>query len=311
MPSLKSRLAALLLRHTRKKAFASAEGMNRWIAAARLNEDHRPPVRLSRRVAIRQRSISGRVVYEVLPLQEGGGPRILYLHGGAFVFELSRYHWQLIAEMAERLGSRITVPVYPLAPEHGFDDIFGFGMDIYRRILGEERPQDIVFMGDSAGGNMAVVMTMMAAAEGLPSPGAHVLISPGLDMTLANPDLHALEERDPWLGIPGGLEAIRHYARELDRADWRISPLYGDLSVLPPTLLLTGTHDILCPDCVIFADRARQAGVEVELEIAEGMFHDWVLVDLREAHAARDRIVAFLRQRFAAARPAIPRSVPS
>ena len=149
-------------------------------------------------------------------------------------------------------------------------------------------------VGNSAGGNMAVVLTMMAAQSGLPSPGRHVLISPGLDMSLSNPEVFEAAKVDPWLAIPGGLEAIRLYAAGFDRSDWRISPLYGDLSVLPKTLLLTGTRDILHPDCLVFAERARAAGVEVELFVEPGMIHVWPLIAIPEARRARDRMVAFL-----------------
>jgi len=141
---------------------------------------------------------------------------------------------------------------------------------------------------------MAVVMTMMAALEALPSPGRHVLISPGLDMTLANDEVWRLAPLDPWLDIPGGIEAIRLHAPGIDVSDWRISPLYGDLSVLPKTLLLTGTRDLLTPDNLIFAERARCRGVDVELLVGPGMFHVWPLIEMPEARRARDRIVAFL-----------------
>ena len=70
-----------------------------------------------------------------------------------------------------------------------------------------------------------------------------MLISPGLDMSLANPEVYEAAKVDPWLAIPGGLEAVRLYAAGIDRTDWRISPLYGNLSVLPKTLLFTGTRE--------------------------------------------------------------------
>ncbi|MGO4840731.1 alpha/beta hydrolase fold domain-containing protein, partial [Rhizobiaceae sp. 2RAB30] len=146
---------------------------------------------------------------------------------------------------------------YPLAPEHDFHVMFSMVSEVYRGMLDEAPVDDIAFMGDSAGGNMAVVLTMMAAREGLPTPSSHVLISPGLDMSLANPEVYAVERIDPWLAIPGGIEAVRLYSAGIDRTDWRISPLYGDLSVLPRTQLFTGTRDILNPDSLIFAERAR------------------------------------------------------
>lgn len=138
-------------------------------------------------------------------------------------------------------------------------------------------------------------MTMLAAEEGLPTPAAHLLISPGLDMSLANPDLHEFAKADPWLAIPGGLEAIRLYAGDFERTDWRVSPIYGDLSVLPRTLMFTGTRDILHPDAMVFAERASAAGVDVEVVVGPGMMHVWPLLVIPEARTARDRMVAFLR----------------
>ncbi|TIO99686.1 MAG: alpha/beta hydrolase, partial [Mesorhizobium sp.] len=219
MPSLKSHLVSFVLRHSRKKAFSSPENLQRWIAYARKTEDHHPPALLKARLDITETEIGGFPVYEIAP-KAGERRRILYMHGGAYVFQITSYHWGLIAEMAERLGFGITVPVYPIAPEHNFHHMFGMVGDVYRRMLEETEAEDIVFMGDSAGGNMAVVLTMMAAEEGLPSPSRHVLISPGLDVSLANPEVFEAERQDPWLGIPGGLEAVRLYSAGFDRKDW-------------------------------------------------------------------------------------------
>lgn len=293
MPSLKSHLVALVLKHTRKKAFASAEGLHRWITKARSTQDHRPPAGIAARLRITEHQVHGFPVYEVTPAK-AGAMHILYLHGGAYVFEITKFHWNLIAEMAERLGARITVPIYPLAPEHDLHAMFGMVRDVYRGMLARIPAGDIVFMGDSAGGNMALVLTMMGREEGLAAPSRLVLISPGLDMSLANPKIYEVERIDPWLGIPGGIEAVRLYAAGIEHTDWRVSPLYGDLSILPETLLFTGTRDILNPDSTLFAERARAAGATVELVSEPGMFHVWPLIDMPEARKARDRIVAFL-----------------
>lgn len=293
MPSFKSHVVSFVLRHSRKQAFASPENLQRWIAYARKTEDHQPPAALRSRLGITTRTVGGFPVYEIAP-KAGEQKQILYLHGGAYVFEITPYHWGLIAEMADRLGFGITVPIYPIAPEHDFHAMFGMVGKVYRQMLDETEAEDIVFMGDSAGGNMAVVLTMMAAEEALPLPSRHVLISPGLDMSLANPEVFEAERNDPWLGISGGMEAVRLYSAGFARSDWHISPLYGDLSVLPKTLLLTGSHDLLSPDNLIFAEKARNAGVDVEVVYEEGMFHVWPLIEMPEARRARDSIVAFL-----------------
>lgn len=294
MPSLKSRLVAFVLRTTRKKAFATPEGLHRWIAASRRKQDHRPPRDLTARFDVGQHSLLGCPVYEVTPRGAAEGPHILYLHGGAFVFEITRFHWKLIGELAERLSARVTVPIYPLAPEHDHHAIFGMGFAVYREVLAQSPPDRVVVIGDSAGGTMAVVLNMMARAEGLPRPSRQVLISPGLDMTMQDPRSRAFARTDPWLDIDGGMEAIRLYAGELDLTDWRVSPIYGDLTSLPPTLILAGERDLLTPGTLGFVERARAAGASIDLIGEPHMFHVWPLIDMPEARTARDHIVEWL-----------------
>jgi acetyl esterase/lipase len=298
MPSLKSRLVTFYLRRTRKKQFASAAALRERIAAERVCEDFRPPLKLRRKLHIRRRKIAGMPVYEVKPRRRPrrwhGAMRVVYMHGGAYLFQITPHHWGIIAEMAERLNARITVPIYPLAPEVKVERTFRKMMNFYGRVLKETPADEVVFMGDSAGAHMAVVLSMLAAQQGMAVPASQVLISPGLDMSLANPKLRELEKIDPWLAIDGGLEALRLCAPGMDMSDWRISPIYGDLSVLPKTLILTGSLDLLSADAAIFAGKAREAGVEMEFVLEEGMMHVWPLIDMPEARHARNRIVAFL-----------------
>lgn len=303
MPSLKSHLFAFVLKRTRKKSFASVDGLHARLKAARETEDHRPPEEIRKRLDITEREVGGALVYEVDPKNGAGDRRIVYLHGGAYLFELTAHHWKLIAELAERLRVRISVSVYPLAPEHKAPQIIGTGMALYRDVLKETPAENIVFMGDSAGGNMALVMSLTAAAEGLPQPGALVAISPSVDTVFDNPDIAAVEKKDPWLGVPGVVEAAKLYADGIDLADWRVSPLQGDLSALPPSLVLTGTRDILNPDTHLFVEKARNSGVDIELFEKKGMFHVWPLLDMPEAREARDHIVAWLGKHFPAVRP--------
>lgn len=292
MPSLRSRLISLYLRRTRKRAFASAEELNRWIAWPRATQTHRPPTWIRQDFIVTEEEVDGRSVYRLEPGRIRADRHILYLHGGAFCFEMTSHHWNFVAGMAQRLGAAVTVPIYPLAPEARFEEIFGFAGLVHDRLLEQVGPT--IVMGDSAGANMAVVLTMMAGIAGRPRAGRLVLVSPSLDMTMDNPELVAMEAADPWLGIAGGLEAIRLYAGHMDRRDWRISPILGDLSHLPPTLILAGTNDMLTPDAVRFAARAREAGAEVEIDVEPGMIHVWPLMPIPEARRARERIARYL-----------------
>ena len=217
---------------------------------------------------------------------------MLYLHGGAYCFEMTSFHWQLVAELARRLDAHVTVPIYPLAPEHSFDAIYGMVGEVYGEVLADS--SDVVIAGDSAGGNMALVLTMMAAKEGWLRAKRLALLSPSVNMTLSNPDTLAAARIDPWLDIDGGRESVRIYAGGLDFADWRISPAYGELAALPPTLVFSGTRDMLYPDTAVFVEKAREAGVQMELVTGKGMIHVWPLLPIPEAKAARDTMIEFL-----------------
>ncbi len=255
-------------------------------------EDPSPGAKIRERLAITEHQVDGATVYEARPGTGDATRRILYLHGGAYCFEMTPFHWNLVAELAEKLDAHVTVPIYPLAPENDFHRIYGVMRQVYQDVMAED--PGAMIAGDSAGANMALVLTMMAAKEGWPRPARLALISPGLDMTMANPDTRDYARRDPWLDIDGGRESVRLYAAELDFADWRISPMYGDLTVLPPTILFSGTRDLLYPDSVIFADKVKAAGGDIDLVTGPGMIHVWPLIDMPEAFTARRRLVEFL-----------------
>lgn len=292
MPSLKYHLVAFVLRHTRKKAFASAEGLHARIRKVRPREDHRPPAKVAQRLDIAERKVASAPVYEVKPRGKEAARRILYIHGGAFCFQMTPHHWNLVAELAERAAAHVSVPIYPLAPEHRLPAVEAMMTQVYREVLGGG--EAVALMGDSAGGTMALALTMTAAKEGWPLADRLVLISPGIDMTLRNPKVRDHARVDPWLDIPGGTEAMRLYGGDIALDDWRISPLYGDLSVLPPVLAFSGTRDLLYPDTALFAEKARALGRTVDLVTGERMFHVWPLIDMPEARPARDRMLAFL-----------------
>jgi acetyl esterase/lipase len=292
MASFKSHFIAFVLKHTRKKAFRSVEGLHARIAQMRPVEDPKPGDRILARLEITEHRIEGATVYEAKPKSGAVTRRILYLHGGAYCFEMTPFHWNLVAQLAEELNAHVTVPIYPLAPENDFHRIYQVARAVYRQVF-TENPNAMV-AGDSAGGNMALVLTMMAAEDGLPLPHKLALISPGIDMTMANPETIEYAKSDPWLDVEGGRESVRLYKAGLDYGDWRISPMYGDLTVLPPTILFSGTRDMLYPDSVVFAGKVKAAGGHVDLVTGKGMIHVWPLIDMPEALPARRRLVEFL-----------------
>jgi acetyl esterase/lipase len=188
------------------------------------------------------------------------------------------------------------LPEYRLAPEHPFPAALDDATAAYRALL-EEVDGDasrIVLGGDSAGGGLSVAMCVALRDAGEPLPRALVLLSPWLDMTCTSPSWDSRFEGDPVLD-----HSLRDAAeRYLDGADSRdplCSPLFADLSGLPPVLVLVGTHEILYDDAVSFAEAATEQGVEVELEIGHELIHVWPIFPITpEAVASTVRIGRFL-----------------
>ena len=226
---------------------------------------------------------------------------ILYAHGGAFEIGGGEMYVGLASWLASATGADVYLPDYRLAPEHPqpapTDDLF----TAYRAILelGHD-PERTAVAGDSAGGALAVSTVRSLREMGLPTPAAMVLISPWLDLSLSGASVGSVGRRDPVLRREGLAGSARNHAGGLHLDDPRISPLFADLRTLPPTLIQVGTDEILLDDATRFADRAYAAGVDVDLQRFDGLFHDFQVFAtvLGSSRAAIEDIAAFLTRSF-------------
>ncbi|KAI5463721.1 alpha/beta hydrolase fold-domain-containing protein [Mariannaea sp. PMI_226] len=297
MPSLQNYLVSWVMWFTVKGAWQSAERLDQRIARRRMSEGHEPPEHLHKQFIIEEeRRKEGYTVYTVAPKSETPTQaRILYLHGGAFIFEIVAQHWVLIAQLAERLQAVITVPIYPLGPETPLLKMYDVVQPLYNELAAEPEPTPFWCMGDSAGGTMTLVMTQNAIKAGLPTASRLVPITPCTDISLANEEMLAMAPRDPWLDIPGIKHVTSLICPEVDVSDPVVSPIYGDLA-LPPMLLFAGGNDLLGPDAVKMAAMAKEKGTQVELVRGEGMMHVWPILPIPEAKLAVNKIVDWLEE---------------
>ncbi|KAK7429932.1 hypothetical protein QQZ08_003554 [Neonectria magnoliae] len=297
MPSLKNYIVSWAVWWQRKGTWQSAEGINRRIAQDRKAAKHEPPEFLHRQFIIEEtRRDEGFTVYTVAPKSETPNQaRIMYLHGGGFVFEIVPQHWALVAYLAERLQAVVTVPIYPLGPETPVLEMYDRVQPLYNELAADPDPTPFWVMGDSAGGTMTLVMTQQAILAGIPTASRLVPITPCTDSSLVNPDMHAMAPKDPWLDVPGIAEVTRLICPGVDTKNPRVSPIYGDLA-LPPMLVFAGGVDLLMPDTKKMVDLAREKGTQVELVLGEGMMHVWPLLPIPEAKVAVDKIVDWLEQ---------------
>jgi acetyl esterase/lipase len=164
-------------------------------------------------------------------------------------------------------------------------------------VAGGLRPEQIVVAGDSAGGNLTLVLLLALRDRGRPLPSAAVAISPATDLTGSGPSHQTRAEVDPLLGGHQGDIIPRWYAGEHDLRHPLISPLFADLQGMPPLLLHVGDHEILLDDATRFAERARAAGIDATVHVWPEMFHVFQLFSpfLPEARQANREIAAFVR----------------
>ncbi|WP_329392805.1 alpha/beta hydrolase [Streptomyces lydicus] len=224
---------------------------------------------------------------------------VLYLHGGAYIEEIGSNHWSLIEQLAREVPARVTVPIYPLAP-HGTAARIVPMITTLADTLAERATGPTFFMGDSAGGGLALAIAQrLRDAEGNPPDGL-VLIAPWLDITLGNPAVADIEPRDPLLAAEPLRFAGALWAGDLDPADPLVSPVNGEMAGLPPTTVFIGTRDILLAETYRFRDLATAAGVEVDFHEAAGDVHAYPLWPTAEARRARQQIIEALASTRAA-----------
>lgn len=229
----------------------------------------------------------------------GKGPRrALYCHGGGFQIGGIASHASLIARLATAAEAQILAVDYRLAPEHRYPAAADDCLTSYRWILGDAGAPEAV-IGDSAGAALALLTVQRARDAGLPLPRAIVLISPWLDLSMQGESYVRLADRDIF-SKPGQLRAMaRSYlGRQGPPADApEVSPLWGDLSGLPPVLIHSGAADITLDDSITLAERLKAAGGTADLRIFDGMCHHFQIFEaLPEAAQSLTEIGSFLRR---------------
>lgn len=225
---------------------------------------------------------------------------ILYFHGGGYVFGSPAGHRDIAWRLSKESGARVLMVDYRLAPEHPFPAAVEDATASYRWLLDQGTdPAEIVVSGDSAGGGLAVSLMVNLRNLGLPQPKAAVLLSPWADMTGTSASMASNAEADAMLSP----EAISRFAELYLGADRDpkaplASPVFADLSGLPPVLILVGDTEVLLSDSEQLAAKLREAGGQVTLNVWPKMPHVFPILAriLPEAKQAVRDISAFVRE---------------
>jgi monoterpene epsilon-lactone hydrolase len=239
---------------------------------------------------------------------DGIEPRhvILYFHGGVYVLGDAFLAADLASQIGRRTHAKVISVDYRLAPEHPYPAAVDDALAAYDALLHTGvAPSDIAFAGESAGGGLAIATLVNARDHGLPLPAAAFVMSPYADLTLAGTTIDTKREFDPLLSREALQARIPDYTAGHDAALGLISPIFADLSGLPPLIIQAGSHEVLLDDAVRLARQAAIADVEVTLDITPGVPHVFQAYSaiLDEGAAALDRAGQVLSAHLAGAAP--------
>jgi acetyl esterase/lipase len=241
------------------------------------------PRSIYRKYKVEIEEFKGRKVWTISPKINESNTTILFLHGGAYYANITQMHWQFVEQLLVSTNATIIVPDYPLAPESKCIETYQFINAVYANLISCHPTKHIVFMGDSAGGGLALGFAQKISNEGIKQPEKIVLFSPWLDVSMANPEIVKYDKLDNILNVTGLKIAGKSYAGDLNVKDFRVSPIYGDFSNLGKISIFIGTNDVLLADARKFKQLLDKQQIYLDYFEYPGMFHDWVVVsNLRE-----------------------------
>lgn len=233
-------------------------------------------------------------VWQINPKSSSLKKVILYLHGGGYSKGFQDRHWKFISKLAERTGFEVWAPDYPLSVTNSAEDVFEFLVPVYQKLLGKYEPENIVFMGDSAGGGMALALAELLVQKKIEQPSQLLLLSPWLDITLSNPQIEKYEEVDLILDRKI-LQALgTRYIGNYENTHFLVSPIYGQIKRLPAITIFVGSEEIFLPDCRKLKVRAESEPMVFNYREFKGMVHNWMFLPVQEAETALTMIVSQL-----------------
>lgn len=225
---------------------------------------------------------------------------LLYWHGGGYVIGKPESFKSLYGQLGKRIGATVYAPDYRLAPEYPYPAAIDDAIACYQALLNQYGAENIAVAGDSAGANLCLAMCLKARDMQLPQPAALYLLSPFADLQLNAPSTEEMDGKDPVLDKATLVDWASKYAQREALSHPMVSVTEADYRGLPPMLIQVGSDEVLRDDSYAVRELAEQAGIEVQLELGEGLWHDWQLFAplMPEASAAIDRAASWLNSKY-------------
>lgn len=202
---------------------------------------------------------------------------IVHLHGGAFVFGSPASYRNRAMRLSYRFKAKVFIPDYRLAPEHPFPAALEDALATFQHVRALHPSSNLFVTGDSAGGGLALSVLVRLRELGRATPNGAILLSPWTDLSISGPSVDGNHGKDRWFTRAHLMRWARYYAGATDPRNPLMSPLFADLSKLPPLLVLVGEDELLLDDAIRVRDAAVHAGTDARLLVGKRMQHDWPL----------------------------------
>lgn len=275
----RSQAATLFAWQLKKEAYTTGEAFESYLEDKRAEnaEEYAIPTDTTAYTRFVKGHYADMTFYTINGSLPADGRVILYFPGGSYIDQPRKVHWEFLTRLADETDSMVVVPLYPKLPDNDAGTAYAALLDAYTEFFRGMVYGELVFMGDSAGGGMALSFAMQLRDTGLDGPDKLILLCPWLDVTLENPDIPAYEKKDPALDS----EQLRHlgalWAGALAPTDPVVSPLYGSFQDLGEITLITGTGELLYPDILRLSEELEADGIPHNFIEQSGMFHVWPL----------------------------------
>lgn len=248
------------------------------------------PQYIYKEFSLRKEKFNQKDVYILGPKERKNEKIILYQHGGSYATNLTNVYWDFFADIIRDTGVTIIIPDYPLTPSFYYKDVFDMMVPLYEETIKKVGADNLIVMGDSAGGGLSLALCQDAGKKGLDQPSRLILISPWLDVSMKNSKIDEAQKNDKLLNKDLLKLAGQVYARDGDINYDFISPINGPLDKIKNVTIFSGSYDILNPDTELFVEKAKNAGLEIDYRKTEKAVHIWILYhrDQKIYHAQED-----------------------
>jgi acetyl esterase/lipase len=261
-----------------------------------IHEPEAVPDKLSEVYNFTDSLLQNRHVWIFTPKNNPSPKVILYVHGGSYTNNIASFQWDMVADLLQKTNATFVVQDYPLAPDATYQSAYSFVESVYNQILTQTKPENIILMGDSAGGGLAFGFAQKLRNENRPQPSQIILLSPWLDITMSNPVVIEVDKIDPILNVEALQITGKLYAGSIDPTNYQVSPIYGQFEDLGKLSLFIGTHDVFIGDNRKLNRLLKAHQIPFNYYEYPKMIHGWMsFVRIPEAQTALKQIATLIK----------------